>query len=308
MKFSQYLRCFLKFSCFLMIFTALTVSVLSVTYGEVSSELETAEGKLEDMEDNEIPTSEAEKIFEDARDSLESQRYLETMGEEPDYEGVQELVDRLFEKTDNSLRARDELDVLEERLEELKDDETLEISEAEQSYERAVEEFEDQNFESALESVDETYERISEARSAQARVQAYAESRGQNLLEFAASAREDFFENPVRYSVTGLLILSVFFVLSKIFIRFRNKRELKKERNKVEALNSLIEDLQTSYYENDDISTMEYKVKFEKFEEMEREAKKKIRSIEKKLENDSISSFIPKTGPELKSGGSNEKW
>ncbi len=291
-----------------MIFTALTVSVLSVTYGEVSSELETAEGKLEDMEDNEIPTSEAEKIFEDARDSLESQRYLETMGEEPDYEGVQELVDRLFEKTDNSLRARDELDVLEERLEELKDDETLEISEAEQSYERAVEEFEDQNFESALESVDETYERISEARSAQARVQAYAESRGQNLLEFAASAREDFFENPVRYSVTGLLILSVFFVLSKIFIRFRNKRELKKERNKVEALNSLIEDLQTSYYENDDISTMEYKVKFEKFEEMEREAKKKIRSIEKKLENDSISSFIPKTGPELKSGGSNEKW
>ncbi len=161
-RFQQYLKDFLKFFCFLMVFTILNVSALSVTYEEVSSNLETAEEKLEDMKENQIPVSKAEHIFEDAEDSLDSQRSLESMGKDPDYEGVQELIYRLFEISENSLRARDDLNVLEERINELRQDDTFEIQEAEMSYERAVEEFENQKFESALESVEETYEKISE--------------------------------------------------------------------------------------------------------------------------------------------------
>jgi hypothetical protein len=160
----------------LIIFTGLLLLPLASaqTADEAREALSEVERTIKKMNQSDIPTKRVSDLYRQANSSYQTQLERNSTGKETDYSGVLNTADQIQSIRTEAFRAKDQLEILRSRIDELDQDEDLNLSDAKKELERAETEFQDERFERSQNHIDQAYQEISEAQSAVTQAQAFA--------------------------------------------------------------------------------------------------------------------------------------
>ncbi len=278
------------------IFFVAQASAATGNFTEVEEQLQDAEQEIRQMEKAGIPTERVESLLTTANRSFRAQKSLAEQGGNPDFSRVSELTDQISSIQETALRVNDRLNALEGRIENLENS-SLNLSGVKKAYTEVNTTFHNQRFEEAENQVEDVYSEISEARSVQTQVQAFASAQRKNIVGAYNAAVEHARENWKR-----LLFASAIFIVFLIaFIREYHlwTLELRREKliDKKHVIEDMIEEAQHEYYVKGKGSEISFNTRMEKFQEMKRDTEQHINSIESRLKS---MKGLPVISPEIK--------
>lgn len=280
----------MKFSkiCLLSLITLLSVGfALAQTSGEAEKGLKDAKDAIQEMESKNLSTQEVKDIYRRANRSYQNQLALNRSKRPTDYSTVIELTNSITEIRDEAIRVKDKLVVLESQLKQAQKDSNANLTEAEQSFKTTEEEFEAGRYEEAEEGIENTYTKISEARSAATQAQTLYESRQDELKQF--------FEENYLEVIVGLLIILILSYVGhrelRIYKLKKKKEQLRLRRN---VLQELTGETQRKYFEKGEISKTVFESRTDKYSDMIREIEEELPVLDEKLEDSrAISDMLP---------------
>ncbi|MEM4709502.1 MAG: hypothetical protein QXT97_00745 [Candidatus Diapherotrites archaeon] len=232
-------------------------------------EIKEIETKIKEIEDKGISTSRIKDLLSIAKISLDyAIEYATYTKENPDLSQYRQRMKELKKVIELGLIAKQELEMLEKRIEEAKN-ENIDTSILEDFYKKAEQEFIDERFERTLEIISQTDQKIVEIATQKARKEAIYEAAASNLVNLIKT-----YQNEIIIAILLPLLISFIFrqQLKKIQLKARIKSlELEKE-----ILNKEKKKAQSDYFEKGILSESTYKSKMQVYSDMERDITREL--------------------------------
>lgn len=259
------------------------VPAVSQTQADASDMIQKATQDVQEMKEEGIPVSRVQNLLDEANRSYRAQKTLEERGEEYSYERVEELTSRIGEIREDAFRARDEIQALEEGI---NSTEGINTTKAERELQLAKNDYSNQRFSEAIEHVDKSYQKLSEAEALSTQVQAFLESNRQNVQSYIR-------KNSSRIAKAAVSLLLVLFLAYRESGSLKTYLKIQKLMHRKEVSLESLEELDEKYFIQNDVSKDVYELRREKFEKIRNEADSRIPELRSKLENSwTISSFL----------------
>ena len=176
-----------------------------------------------------------------------------------------------------AFQNRDELRVLEERINETSKNKEVNLSGVLESFEKARQEFYDERYEQSLVLIDNTYQKISEAESSAAQSKIFYIAASKTLANF-------FIKNWWIILIVVVILLGIYFITKNRIEKYLIKRRIKKLGLEENVLKELITKTQKDYFEKGVISEGNYNIKMKKFSELIRDIHREVPLLKEELE------------------------
>ncbi len=176
-----------------------------------------------------------------------------------------------------AFQNRDELRVLEERINETSKNKDVNLTGVLESFGTAKQEFYDERYGQSLILIEETYQKISEAES----------NAAQSKVFYIAASKTlgNFFIKNWWIILSVIAVLLVIYLITKSRIeKFLIKRRIKKLGLEEKVLKELIAKTQKDYFEKGIISEGNYNIKIKKFSELIRDIHREVPLLREELE------------------------
>ena len=172
------------------------------------------------------------------------------------------------------MEANDNLKIFIETFKEAEKD--TNFSGMQEEYNQIIISFDEERFEDTLKLINQGYDRISEIQSSQTALNSF-------YLATSSTIKNFFRENWLRILI--ILSLTLFFVL--IFWNNLKKLRMRMKFNHLmtqkKALNTLIQNMQKSYFKTKKLSETEYTIKLKKFKELIRDIDRQIMVLKEEM-------------------------
>ncbi len=206
-----------------------------------------------------------------------SQLVLEDKKQAGDYSIILEKCTEIKGIKVKAYQSRDELRVLEERINETAKNKDVNVTEVLDYFNRVKQEFYDERYEQALALIEETYQKISEAESNAAQSKVFYVAVSKTLAGF-------FLKNwYIILSVIAVLLIAYLITKSRIE-KYLIKRRIKKLGIEERVLKDLIAKTQREYFGKGTMSEGNYNIKMKKFSEMVRDIHREVPLLKEELE------------------------
>jgi hypothetical protein len=234
---------------------------------QAKESLAQAEKDIFEMMEKNISINRVNETYQEALQLYSAQFALEEKGSKANYKLIIEYASEIGSIKENALEANDELKIFVETYQDA--EKTTNLSEMQDDYNNILASFQDERFEDTPNLINQGYDRISEIQSSQTALNSF-------YLATSSTIKNFFRENWLRILI--ILSLTLFFVL--IFWNNLKKLRMRMKFNHLmtqkKALNTLIQNMQKSYFKTKKLSETEYTIKFIKFKELIRDIDRQI--------------------------------
>jgi hypothetical protein len=234
---------------------------------QAKESLAQAEKDIFEMMEKNISINRVNETYQEALQLYSAQFALEEKGSKANYKLIIEYASEIGSIKKNALEANDELKIFVETYQDA--EKTTNLSEMQDDYNNILASFQDERFEDTPNLINQGYDRISEIQSSQTALNSF-------YLANSSTIKNFFRENWLRILI--ILSLTLFFVL--IFWNNLKKLRMRMKFNHLmtqkKALNTLIQNMQKSYFKTKKLSETEYTIKFIKFKELIRDIDRQI--------------------------------
>ncbi|MFB6175517.1 MAG: hypothetical protein ABEJ87_06140 [Candidatus Nanohalobium sp.] len=280
----------------LIILISFSASAENGNYTEISNQLGNARNAIQQMEKAGIPTERVESLLNTANTSFKAQKGLAQQGGDPDFSRVRELSTKVIDLKGTALRVNDRLIALQNRIEKLEKT-NLNLTEVKAAYNKLNRTFNNQRFEKAEKMVKPVYTEISEARSVQTRVQAFASAQQENIISLYKKASSFAQKNWKKVSLGALLGVLILASAVREINLWRLEKRREKKLGKINVIEDMMEKAQKEYYVEGEGSEISFETRMDKFQEMKRELNQEVNELETHIESKRA---LPVISPEIK--------
>ena len=240
------------------------------------SNMEESITKLESLT---LPTAKMNDLLFEAEQNFEVQTILQESGGTTNYERVFEIGDEILTLESQIYATYDELTALGTFIDTEKATLNVNFVSVDTSFSRAEQEFSDERFDRASDSISETYLLLSELRA--------TENKAKAAYQATAETVEQFIK---RIWKKTLIVVAILLVLGAIFRKaidkFILKKRLKHLEKEKEILHIIIKETQEAFFDKRTLNESEYRVRMKKFSELIRDINTKIPALKERLERD----------------------
>jgi len=241
---------------------------------QAKESLAQAEKDIFEMTNKNISINRVNETYQEALQLYSAQSALEEKGSKANYKLIIEYALEISSIKENSLEVNDELKIFVETYQEA--EKTTNLSEMQEDYNNILASFQDERFEDTLELINQGYDRISEIQSSQTALNSFYTATSKTIKNF-------FIKNWVKIliicSITLLIILFFWNNIKKLRMRMKfNYLTTQKK-----ALNTLIQNMQNSYFKTKKLSEAEYTIKLKKFKELIRDIDRQIMVLKEEM-------------------------
>jgi len=233
-----------------------------------------AEKDIFEMMKKNISINRVNETYQEALQLYSAQFALEEKGSKANYKLIIEYASEIGSIKENALEANDELKIFVETYQDA--EKTTNLSEMQDDYNNILASFQDERFEDTPTLINQGYDRISEIQSSQTALNSF-------YLATSSTIKNFFRENWLRILI--ILSLTLFFVL--IFWNNLKKLRMRMKFNHLmtqkKALNTLIQNMQKSYFKTKTLSETEYTIKLKKFKELIRDIDRQIMVLKEEM-------------------------
>ena len=241
---------------------------------QAKESLAQAEKGIFEMMEKNISINRVNETYQEALQLYSAQFALEEKGSKANYKLIIEYVSEIGSIKENALEANDELKIFVETYQDA--EKTTNLSEMQDDYNNILASFQDERFEDTPTLINQGYDRISEIQSSQTALNSF-------YLATSSTIKNFFRENWLRILI--ILSLTLFFVL--IFWNNLKKLRMRMKFNHLmtqkKALNTLIQNMQKSYFKTKKLSETEYTIKLKKFKELIRDIDRQIMVLKEEM-------------------------
>ncbi len=254
--------------CLMFIGSSLAVSTTQSNESIQAKEaLVQVEKDIFEMIDKNISINRVNETYQEALQLYSAQFALEEKGSKANYKLIIEYASEISSIKKTALEASDNLKIFVETFEKAEKD--TNFSEMQEEYNQVIISFNEERFEDTLKLINQGYNRISEIQSSQTALNSFYLANSRIIKNF-------FKENWLRIII--ILSLTLFFIL--IFWNNLKKLRMRMRFNHLttqkKALNTLIQNMQESYFKTKKLSETEYDIKLKKFKELIRDIDRQI--------------------------------
>ena len=233
-----------------------------------------AERDIFEMIDKNISINRVNETYQEALQLYSAQSALEEKGSKANYKLIIEYASKISSIKKTALEANDNLKIFIETFEEAEKD--TNFSGMQEEYNQVIISFDEERFEDTLKLINQGYDRISEIQSSQTALNSFYLATSKTIKNF-------FKENWLRIII--ILSLTLFFVL--IFWNNLKKLRMRMKFNHLmtqkKAVNTLIQNMQKSYFKTKKLSETEYDIKLKKFKELIRDIDRQIMVLKEEV-------------------------
>lgn len=241
---------------------------------QAKESLAQAEKDIFEMMKKNISINRVNETYQEALQLYSAQFALEEKGSKANYKLIIEYASEIGSIKENALEANDELKIFVETYQDA--EKTTNLSEMQDDYNNILASFQDERFEDTPTLINQGYDRISEIQSSQTALNSF-------YLATSSTIKNFFRENWLRILI--ILSLTLFFVL--IFWNNLKKLRMRMKFNHLmtqkKALNTLIQNMQKSYFKTKTLSETEYTIKLKKFKELIRDIDRQIMVLKEEM-------------------------
>ena len=210
----------------------------------------------------------AENLFEVAVQN-------ERDGKTPDYDAANKKAGEAIELSEKAFQVSDELNLLKETIESL--EEGIDWAPAIALYEAAEEELENQRYDLALGKIDETYDKILELQSIEARTSAMYAAASKNVTTF-------LIENRIALVfIIGLPII-LYVIFKNRIRRLRLEKKIRRLEQEIKVVDEQIKKIQREYFEKGTLAESTYQIREEIYGEKVRSLNREIAVTREEIE------------------------
>jgi hypothetical protein len=206
-----------------------------------------------------------------------SQIVAEDKNQFGEYRTILEKCKQIKDIKIKALQNKDELRVLEERINETSKNKDANLTEVLESFKRASQEFYDERYEQSLVLIEETYQKISEAESSAAQAKVFYVAASKTLGNF-------FIKSWWIILIVIVVLLAIYFITKSRIEKFLIKRRIKRLGIEEKVLKDLIAKTQKDYFEKGIVSEGNYNIKMKKFSELIRDIHREVPLLKEELE------------------------
>jgi len=258
----------------LLLFNLGNINASSNASIEAKNSIETAQGCLDYLISEDIPSSRTNETFNEALQIYETKMFYENRGNKADFSLVNEYSEEVCSIKDFASRARDELKIFLEYYN--NSAEQFNLSEMDDEYNAILNSYYGERFEETSSLINVGYSRISEIESSQTTLNLFYKTTTQTL--------KNFFINNWIQIIISLAVLSLVFIISKKSINlFSTLRKIKRLELEKKSLFELIKKTQEAYFTSKTMSEIEFSVKIKTFKNMIRDIDRRIPELREKL-------------------------
>ncbi|MDD5416557.1 MAG: hypothetical protein PHU12_01120 [Candidatus Aenigmarchaeota archaeon] len=243
----------------------LTSTVFAQTYDEALNAINSAENDIQDMIDANLSAAYVSDILIVAKDALTSKKY----------DVVIQKAEIIAERKNKAFEISDILLSLNMRISE-DFSQGIGVATANETYNLALIEFKNENYDRANMYIDQTYTELNDAEAYTSLVRARAVSLRNNIFYFIIDNWKQIF-------IGSLITLSVGFVLYRRYYRIYLKRKIENYVKRKRMINRLIKKAQEDRYNKKILSVDTYKLKINQYKEKESEIENTINILRSKL-------------------------
>jgi len=241
---------------------------------QAKESLAQAEKGIFEMMEKNISIDRVNETYQEALQLYSAQFALEEKGSKANYKLIIEYASEIGSIKENALEANDKLKIFVETYQNA--EKTTNLSEMQDDYNNILASFQDERFEDTPTLINQGYDRISEIQSSQTALNSF-------YLATSSTIKNFFRENWLRILI--ILSLTLFFVL--IFWNNLKKLRMRMKFNHLmtqkKALNTLIQNIQKSYFKTKKLSKTEYTIKLKKFKELIRDIDRQIMVLKEEM-------------------------
>ncbi|MDP3026757.1 MAG: hypothetical protein Q8N63_03545 [Nanoarchaeota archaeon] len=222
----------------------------------------------------EIGVSRVNEFYQEASQIYLAQLALEEKQGKADFGLVFDYGLKIGSIKEDALKAKDELKIFIENYQEA--GETANLSEMQEDYNQILISFQEERFEDTLKLIDQGYSKLSEVQSSQTALKMFYSSMSSRIKNFLE-------KNWLKLTIGFLVAFLLLFLFWRKIIKLKMRMNLNYLMTRKKAINSLIKDMQVSYFKTKKISEKEYRIKLKKFEEMLRDIERQIMVLKEEL-------------------------
>jgi len=241
---------------------------------QAKESLAQAEKGIFEMMEKNISIDRVNETYQEALQLYSAQFALEEKGSKANYKLIIEYASEIGSIKENALEANDKLKIFVETYQNA--EKTTNLSEMQDDYNNILASFQDERFEDTPTLINQGYDRISEIQSSQTALNSF-------YLATSSTIKNFFRENWL--GILIILSLTLFFVL--IFWNNLKKLRMRMKFNHLmtqkKALNTLIQNIQKSYFKTKKLSKTEYTIKLKKFKELIRDIDRQIMVLKEEM-------------------------
>ncbi|MCF7900553.1 hypothetical protein K9K77_03520 [Candidatus Babeliales bacterium] len=234
---------------------------------QAKESLAQAEKDILEMMEKNISINRVNETYQEALQLYSAQLALEGKGGKANYGLIIEHVSEIDLIKENSLEASDELKIFVETY--LDAGKTTNLSEMQEDYNTILASFQNERFEDTPALINQGYNRISEIQSSQTALNSFYMATSGVIKNFFI---KNYLKLLIICSITLLFILFFWNNLKKLRMRMKFNHLTTQKK----ALNTLIQNMQKSYFKTKKLSETEYTIKLKKFKELIRDIDRQI--------------------------------
>lgn len=258
------------FLVFLIVFSFSSIAVYGAPISDAGisalNSIKSAEDIMREMQGKGFNVASINDTIEEALQLYQLQVQLENKNLTANYEFILKKIDYVSQTYDKAFTAKDELDILEKRINSTKG---LNITDVIETYNSAKKEFYDERYDNSLELVDKAYNQLSEKEA--------LSTYGSAIYNAITGGVANFFKKNWK------ILIASFFVIILLLYFTNNKRKLFFLKKKISRLSSekqvlleMIKNAQLDYFEKKIIPEMTYHIKLKKFSELIRDIDRQV--------------------------------
>jgi hypothetical protein len=247
---------------------------LSLEYGLASGKINRLQGQIAILRDDGFAINRlADELFL-VKQLLENNKNKEIAGTPVSYVKIFEKVDTISKLIQQAKLINDELVTLQQAL----DDASvgLDVTQAQEIFNEAKQEFTDQRYEVSLGLIDATYDKILELQSFQAKTSAIYDATSKNIISFVDENKE---------ALVAIIIIPIiiYLVFRKKIKRRRLSKKIRMNEMEIDVLKNEIKNTQQKYFVTGGLSESEYTIKMNIYSEKIRNLNKDTALLQEEL-------------------------
>lgn len=248
---------------------------LSSTAKASKRNIDNADAAVRNMALGGLPRTRAKDTVLIAENLFEIATQNERGGKGIDYKAVNEKALEAIELSEKAFQISDELALLKETIDSL--EEEIDWGQATALYELGVDELENQRYELALVKIDETYDKILELQSIEARTSAMYDAASKNITNF-------LIENRVLLSLIIGIPIILYVIFKSRIRRYFLKKKIKRLELEINVVSDQIKKAQKEYFETGTLAESTYQVRGEIYGETVRSLNREISVTREEIE------------------------
>jgi len=272
----------------IVIFLASTIIAASNESIEAAHSIAQAKINLIEIQERQIPTSNANESYQEALQLYDAQMALEELHKKARFDLIMEYTANVAEIKKVAFNAQDELNIFVRVFK--SSNQSMNLSAMFNDYEAILQSFEEERFEDTINLIEEGYATLSEVQSSQTTFNIFYASTTKNIKDFFATQWK-----------TILIIIGAIFLFLLLFwntlLRLKIRSELHTLIIRRKSLKELIKKLQSDYFTHKNIPASSYQIKLKKFESMILDINRQIPLLKEdmvKIETKKTPTYLPK--------------